>query len=765
MLRLLLFLLIGLSIQSCQVKGTPKSVDRDPGKEDMFRSFNKHRSLVIIYGSQEASSSEQYLAFAEKIKERLSGGRRPLKVIIERDDTYQPETWKELPSLLIGTPASNLLLARICPHLPFKQAAKEFTWEGKTFDKENQAYQLSFFPNPDSIWTPVNVVSGNSEQAVLSVLEGMTGGRRFSLWRSLPFQIYEGKKRIALGDFDKNWQTDKELSWYFDPNPPTVFEEEGVSVVEHMVEMPEERFTDEGRAVLKAFEKIKEFSNSSESLPKASVYLYGRPEVIGMMKNEMQTSVLEEESIHKLVHPYFPAGSPEAENIWAIKKLLGEAASPILENGLGIYFAENWQIKGYAYWSAKLYRSGDWQSIDELLHPEFGDYESPLIKGALSASFVDFLLKEWGRESFLEKYTSWNPSNGEIKKLNKKWINFLKEEAELNPPENRIVELPAYLKGMTFAHEGYSVYNGFGSTLAKNSLKEIRNHHVNMVSIVPYSGTRETKKPMPYRLSRGAGGENDVSVVFASKAAQELGMKTMMKPQIYFGGSWPGDLDMRSKEDWEMFFKHYRRWISHYALLAEIHGFDMMCLGTEFVKATGKQPDAWKKLALDMRKIFSGKITYAANWGEEIENISLDFAAELDFLGVDCYYPLSDKDDVDDEDLEAGFSKTMKKLGKISKKTGKSIVFTEVGFRSIPKPWKQPHAEAPDDQAAEEDQARCYRVVLEAMRNQDWQIGMIWWKWPSYMNYGSRSPQSFTPAGKEAANVLKEYYGNEDIWE
>lgn len=760
MTRLFLFLLLASLLQACQLQGTPQSEDRDPGKEDMFRSFNTHRSLLIIYGTQDPQTKQAYLSAAEKIKQRLSRGRRPLTVEIQDDENYQMDRWKELPGFLIGTPQSNKLLARVVQHLPLKQTKEGFSWQDKSFTAEDQAYQLSFYPNPDSIWTPLSVVSGNSDKAVLSLLENMTGRRRFNLWNSLPVQIYEARKRIALGDFDKQWQIDEELSWYFDPNPPVVFQEKGVSLSEHLLNKSKEELVEAGNSCVTAFEKVSTFLSLDKPLPAVSVFLYGSPEILGMMKNEMQEYVLEDSSIHKLIHPYFPMHGAEAENVWAIKQLLGKPSQAFFEKGLAIHLTDHWKGKGYPYWSAKLYRSGDWQSLEELLRPEYGDYESPLVQGSLSASVVAFLLKEWGKEVFLEKYSTWNPTSGELRKLNKKWVNYLKESANVHLSQEREVELPQYLKGMTFAHEGYSVYNGFGSTLAKNSLAEIREHNVNMVSIVPYSGTREIHKPVPFRLSRGAGGENDVSVVFASKAAQELGMKTMMKPQIYFGGSWPGDVEMQNKEDWEMFFKHYRRWILHYALLAEIHEFDLLCLGTEFVHASIQHPEVWKKLAIDMRKIFSGKITYAANWGSEIEQISSDFAQELDFIGVDCYYPLSKKEGASDKDLRKGFADTMKKLEKISKANKKPIIFTEVGFRSIPMPWKQPHAEAPDDQALQKDQARCYRVVLEAMKDQDWQRGLIWWKWPSYMNYGNRSPRSFSPAGKEAAKVLKEYYGS-----
>jgi len=758
---------------ACQLQGNPKvedkitRSDKIPGKEDMFLSFNKHRTLLIIYGSQDPATEAAYLTWAEKLKERLGNGRRPLKVLIQSDKTYKPEQWKELPGFLIGTPSSNKLLARIGSQLPFDQKQQSFELDGKRFDQEDEAFQLSFYPNPDSIWTPLNVISGNSEAAVLKLLEQLTNRRRFSLFNSLPYQIYQGNKRIALGDFDDSWNIDPDISWYFDPDPSAVFQQKGVALYYQSLAPTEAETQKTGERIINSLAKVQEFLNPEKELPELSVIVYGSPEVMGMMKDEMKEYMLDEEvnTIHKLAHPYFPDPQCEGEITWATRHLIGKAFHPVFEKGLSIFFCENWQRKGYQYWAANLFRSGDILSIEELLYAEYGDYTSPLQIGALSASLVSFLLQEWGKENFLQNYQTWKPDKGDLRNLDKKWKQYQKEQAQLFPASQRIVKLPAYLKGMTFAHEGYSVYNGFGSSLAKKSLEEISKHHANMVSIVPYSGTREIHKPMPFRISSSAGSENDVSVVFASKAAQELGMVSMMKPQIYFGGSWPGDLEMKNKEDWNMFFAHYRRWILHYTLLAEIHEFDMLCIGTEFVKATQAHPEIWKGLVVDMRKIFSGKITYAANWGEEIEKFSPLFSAQLDLLGVDCYYPLSKKDKANDKELQKGFAETMKKLKQISNKHEKPMIFTEIGFRSVPQAWKQPHAEAVDDQATEEDQARCYQVVLEAMKGQDWQVGMAWWKWPSYMTYGSRSPQSFSPAGKLAAQVLKEYYGNPEIWE
>ncbi|MCB0841406.1 MAG: hypothetical protein KDD99_32275, partial [Bacteroidetes bacterium] len=148
--------------------------------------------------------------------------------------------------------------------------------------------------------------------------------------------------------------------------------------------------------------------------------------------------------------------------------------------------------------------------------------------------------------------------------------------------------------------------------------------------------------------------------------------------------------------------------------------------------------------------------TYAANWGEEFENFT--FAEELDFVGLNFYYPLSGKKNASERDLKKGLEKALEKVREKASEINRPVVLTEIGFRSIAHPWIQPHAEAEDRIKVERDQAMCYEVILDGLRGESWCKGTFWWKWPSQMEYAYQNPTSFTPCGKEAAEVLKKYY-------
>ena len=363
-----------------------------------------------------------------------------------------------------------------------------------------------------------------------------------------------------------------------------------------------------------------------------------------------------------------------------------------------------------------------------------------------------------GQRKVLNKYTKWNPSEQEINNLELKWKAYF--ENNILPKHTIKISfkpfIPKYFKGFNFAHEGYNIYNGYVSKLAETSLDTLVNLGSNAVAIVPYSYMGDANKPSYLRFSNWAGSETDESVIHSSFQAKKRGMHSLLKPQIWLGRSWPGDVEMNSAEDWDKFFQYYNRWMRHYALLAEIHEVDMLCVGVEFAKATIQRPQDWINLANSLRKIYSGPLTYAANWGEEAENTKIWPA--FDFIGINCYYPLSKKDDPTDKELKQSFKQTLAHLCDKLKPYKKQVIFTEIGFRSIDQVWKQPHAEATDNSYNQESQARCYEAVFSNLPNAEWCAGMFWWKWPSYMNYANRRKQSFAPTTKQAESVIKKWF-------
>ena len=108
----------------------------------------------------------------------------------------------------------------------------------------------------------------------------------------------------------------------------------------------------------------------------------------------------------------------------------------------------------------------------------------------------------------------------------------------------------------------------------------------------------------------------------------------MLKPQVWIPNYFTGHVSPNTKEDWEILQLSYAKFIFSFAKVAEEKSVDLFCIGTEWEKFVVERPIYWKVLIEKVRTIYSGKLTYAANW-DEYDKVS--FWDELDYVGIDGY--------------------------------------------------------------------------------------------------------------------------------
>jgi hypothetical protein len=193
--------------------------------------------------------------------------------------------------------------------------------------------------------------------------------------------------------------------------------------------------------------------------------------------------------------------------------------------------------------------------------------------------------------------------------------------------------------------------------------------------------------------------------------------------------------------------------------MAETERVAALCIGTELVNATLQHPARWQQLIKATRASYSGELTYAANWGREFEQLS--FWSDLDVIGLNAYYPLSNKEEPTDADLLVGAQEWMHTADSISLTYDRPLWLTEVGYRSVARAWVEPHAEVGGRASDLTAQARCYRALLAAAGESSRLRGIFIWKWPSYLGYGYRASGGvgYTPGGKPAGELLGDFYG------
>ncbi|WNJ19815.1 glycoside hydrolase family 113 [Pontibacter sp. G13] len=724
-----------------------------PTRNDLVGRLRQDRTLTLVYGTGDPEAA----AFYAGLKDSLDGISRYLTYRLQPDTAYLDSP---LPGMVVavGTPEHNPVLQQIMDALPIEMDSNRLSAFGQAITGDELVLNMGLYPHPIQRGSGFAMVAGNTEQAVRSYMEHLLGqpNRRLinSNWGMV---MLSNNERLVMANYGADWEPDPQQVWTFLPEDSPSRQLDGITIRLHGLEMDStDRIQLMDRLVARR-DEIFDYLHRPDLKSEATLHLYGSAEEMGLRAGQMLHSFLDksETEAHQIWHPAYSGNDPEPLNQLWVQAAMGPAATPALAQGMALMFSPKWQKEGALYWAARLVHSGDVLTLDQLTDRTYFRHESDLVAGAFSAALVDFLLVEWGQDTLLERYAHWTYQSSDS--LESKWQTYLQLLASTYPVlDTGPRPLQAWLKGMTFAHEGYSVYDGYGSKQAAGMIDRIRSLSANSMALVPYSGSRQVNQPGRFHFNRSAGGENDASLVVAAYHAQTQGMSTLLKPQLWFPGHWPGDVEMQNEADWQAFMGYYRQWIRHYALLAEIHGIAYLCVGVEFAKATQARPEDWRKLCQDMRKLFSGPITYAANWGEEAENLA--FGEALDFIGVNAYYPLSEDPKASDQALKAGVVDMMTKIQGLADRTEKPIVFTEVGFRSIEAPWQHPHAGPSDRDVNETDQARCYATVLAGIQSYEWLQGAYWWKWPSYPNYDKRNPKSFTPCGRKAQQVLARAY-------
>ncbi len=293
------------------------------------------------------------------------------------------------------------------------------------------------------------------------------------------------------------------------------------------------------------------------------------------------------------------------------------------------------------------------------------------------------------------------------------------------------------------------------------------------VAVVPYGFTRKGEahffsfwnRPPERRATPPAGGspaggspaggqwwgETPAGVAETVQMARQQGLKVMFKPHVWMMGGSHLDLEFSTEADWQSFEADYSRYILGFAHLADSLHVDAYCITTELDRFAVARPDYWKKLIAEVRAIYKGPLTYAANW-DRYEKIP--FWSQLDYIGVDAYFPLSDDRQPDVSALVRGWKPHLKALRRFSQQQQKPILFTEFGYRSCDytgqRPWESETDCTPNAQA----QANAFSALFEGVWPQSWFAGGFVWKWFMAESHGHHERDQYSPQGKLAGDVL-----------
>ncbi len=237
--------------------------------------------------------------------------------------------------------------------------------------------------------------------------------------------------------------------------------------------------------------------------------------------------------------------------------------------------------------------------------------------------------------------------------------------------------------------------------------------------------------------------------------AQDL--RVMIKPQIWVGhGTYTGTIEMGSEEDWILFEENYRKYIVAFAELAEEEKVEFLCIGTELKHFAQQREAFWRVLIAELRAVYTGKLTYAANW-DDYEDVL--FWNDLDYIGVDAYFPIVKREKAKLNALMEGWDPHKKEMDALSEKFGKQILFTEYGYRSIRSCAVRPWDYSNDEKVNEKAQSLALKALYEVFWEDPNYAGGFLWKWyPDHKNAGGSQNNTFTVQNKLAERTVRHYY-------
>lgn len=301
---------------------------------------------------------------------------------------------------------------------------------------------------------------------------------------------------------------------------------------------------------------------------------------------------------------------------------------------------------------------------------------------------------------------------------------------------------------------------GINGTIDSSHVLPVASIGANWVAAIPFAFMSSATTPeLSFDLAWQWKGERVEGVRNYVREFHAKGFSVMIKPQIWIGhGTYTGEMRMNSEEDWLLLEKYYQAYILAFAALAVEENVEMICIGTELKYFVQERPEYWKALIAELRTSYKGKLTYAANW-DDFETVS--FWGELDYIGVDAYFPVSKTVKTSLKKLIKGWEPHKAIMDSLAKNYERPVLFTEYGYRSIEgcamKPWDYSEKGKRNEAA----QALALKALYAVFWNDENYCGGFLWKWePNHAKAGGAKDQTFTIQNKKAQHTVRERYAH-----
>jgi hypothetical protein len=736
-------------------------------REQMEAALERNARFLFIYGTQKPASTESLRAQAVRMARRLFD-RDSSAVVADREAS--PDSLAACSIVLIGTPAENLWTKNFAPALPVAFTTQGFRWQGRDYDRPADAIHL-VYPNPYAPLRFLLLIAANGPSETARHGGFFFGGED---WR-----IDRDGELVRSGSFAQS----SAAPWHYDAAVDRDLEHEREifrrALAHHeapgvVVDAPAglasaSRAAEAASALL---ERLDRKGLRVARQAKMRVLEYASLEQKGELARNTRPEHLEADGTAAFA---LPAGR-NSPDLWSVaaSRLVALGASPRspylepaaawlsgrldgepLETAIArLYFARLLPTASEAAsagtaWRSRLMLVPARALLARAVYECGGARANAALVALLGSSppgTLDSLCRRAGVDEgrAMRRYGTLADSLARRGRG-----DLVAREPETWRPAD------GFQCGVCLSHS-VGLDQGYLSARAAHELASIRALGANWVSLTPFGFLPAARTPVIVpSADGGVDEETDEAVCEAAARARALGLHVMLKPQLWSRG-WTGALDFGAS-GWPRFFEQYRAFLLHYAVLAQRERMDALVVGHELTTASLAYPDRWRALIGEVRRVYSGSITYGANWDREADGIP--FWDACDLIGVSCYYPLAAQAGASQDAMTEAARKALASLHALSIRNHRPVVFTEVGYASTAdaavRPWEEHRGEPVDVEA----QRGAYAALLRAMQGESWLAGMFVWKWPSGGDATGGADRSFSPRGKPAQALIESAYG------
>ena len=340
-------------------------------------------------------------------------------------------------------------------------------------------------------------------------------------------------------------------------------------------------------------------------------------------------------------------------------------------------------------------------------------------------------------------------------------------ESHAAPSVTLPYELPeldgAAIRGVTIGPIESALHpgRGYGSLAFERGLDEAVRLGATWISLTPFGRAWDLKATGIDKTFELPFADNQRNLRRAVKQAHARGLRVLLVPHLWVeSGEWRAEIDPGTDEGWRKFAESYQKYVLGWARFAESTHVDMLAVGVELRSwVTTTHAPSFFPILRDVRAAYSGLLTYAANWDDVEQTVIL---SDVDVIGINAFYPLTEKNDASDDELRAGGNEVAKKVKALAELWQKPVMFNEFGYtaRTDPalRPWEWPDHMS-DVHVDARAQAAAYRGLLSGMLGSRELVGAFVWRlYADPDDLSQEAEWGFSPRGRAAELCLRDAF-------